>query len=184
MRHILVILGMSAVFAGVAPVSHVPDMEAQAATIHCTAGVACNGTPYADVMYGTSGPDSINSGGGKDFVYAYQGNDTIRTEGDVDWVSGGDGGDVVWLGPSGDTFIGEPGNDLVHGGDGGDGITGGTGSDNLFGEADADDVRVQDGLNNDSADCGSGAGDIGKVDFIGEHKGGCENLAIATRLAN
>ena len=63
------------------------------------------------VKLGTTGPDTLNGGGGEDYVYGNAGNDTLRGGGDSDLMRAGEG------------------NDRVDGGAGDDGLYGGEGAD-------------------------------------------------------
>jgi Ca2+-binding RTX toxin-like protein len=63
------------------------------------------------VKLGTEGNDSLNGGGGEDYVYGNAGDDSLRGGGDSDLIRAGEG------------------NDRVDGGGGDDGLYGGDGAD-------------------------------------------------------
>lgn len=53
------------------------------------------GTPYTDVLVGSSSNNIIYSRGGSDRIDGLGGNDTINVTGGPSWVDGGDGDDTV-----------------------------------------------------------------------------------------
>jgi len=53
------------------------------------------GSPYADVIVGSSGPNQIDGGGGTDATYGKGGNDTIYGGPDGDYLTGEEGTDTV-----------------------------------------------------------------------------------------
>ena len=94
------------------------------------------GTPGADVIYGTNGPDVIAGLGGNDTIYGGNGDDVICGYAGADTLVGGNGNDLL---------IGSYGNDVLDGGNGNDTLTGGDGTDELYGKN-----------GNDTLDGGSG----------------------------
>ena len=86
------------------------------------------GSPHADTLEGTNGPDVIYAGEGDDVIEGLEG---------ADRVCAGTGDDFVAVGP---------GNDLVDGGLGADDIDGGTGYDYLSGSAEDDILSAGDGV--------------------------------------
>jgi hypothetical protein len=84
---------------------------------------------YPCILWGGSGNDVMEGGGGNDWIYGGSGNDTLRGVGGHDTLYGGDD------------------NDKLYGGNGCDGLYGGAGADELFGGNDADRFLVMDGAN-------------------------------------
>ena len=66
-----------------------------------------------EVIIGTSGDDTINSGDGNDNISAGKGNDTINGGDGNDLISGGEGNDKITDGAGDDYIIGGEGNDTV-----------------------------------------------------------------------
>jgi Ca2+-binding RTX toxin-like protein len=105
----------------------------------------------------------ITGGGGRDFAWGGDGNDTLN---------GGPGGDYrLWAGAGDDTVNGDAGPDWIFLGAGSDTGNGGAGDDHLF--AAADDGAV------DNIACGDGAdrvvlrtGDVAAAD--------CETVVFAS----
>ncbi|KZL27392.1 calcium-binding protein [Pseudovibrio sp. WM33] len=81
----------------------------------------------------------------EDIVYAYDGNDSVRT---------GSFDDIVYGGGGDDNLAGESGNDTLHGGSGNDFLDGGDGDDTLHGDS-GDDVFAAE-AGNDTLYGGSG----------------------------
>ena len=75
-----------------------------------TGGVNTDNSAHS-VKLGTEGNDSLNGGGGEDYVYGNAGDDSLRGGGDSDLIRAGEG------------------NDRVDGGGGDDGLYGGDGAD-------------------------------------------------------
>ena len=96
-------------------------------------------------MSGTSGNDSITTGGGNDSINALGGDDTVTSGSGNDTIVGGTGNDSLTGGSGQDSLTGDQGNDSVNGG---------SGNDTLFGGD--DDDSVDGGSNDDFADGGSG----------------------------
>jgi Ca2+-binding RTX toxin-like protein len=84
-------------------------------TINCQAGGnPCYGTPDADVMNGTTGPDDMRS---------LEGGDTLNAGDEIDSLNGGKGPD---------TLNGEANNDQLNGGRGSDTLSGAAGDDSYL----------------------------------------------------
>jgi len=78
------------------------------------------GTSRGESLYGMDGNDTIQAGGGTDFVEGGNGNDSITDSSGDDYLSGGNGNDFIGAG-SGAVFLdGGEGNDTLVGGSGGD----------------------------------------------------------------
>lgn len=95
----------------------------------------------ADVVNGTSGPDSVTGTARGDTIRGFAGDDSLEGLGGDDILLGGRGadradggaGDDVLRGLGGDDRLaGRPGDDTQLGGFGGDRVFGGTGADRLF----------------------------------------------------
>ena len=126
-------------------------------------GVVRTGTPSADVLTGTFGPDNIIAFAGDDVVTGEDGADAISAGEGADFVSGGDGRDVISAGAGDDQVLGgghadiiygdagadrifgDGGNDLINAGAGDDAVFGGAGDDLIVAEAgDGSDVYFGD----------------------------------------
>ena len=85
--------------------------------------------------------DTIDGGGGTDYLYGRAGADTLRGGDGDDSLSGEDGDDTLEGGAGADYLGGDAGNDLLDGGAGNDLLRGVTGSDiYLFGRGDGQDT--------------------------------------------
>ena len=109
----------------------------------------------SELIVGTDGDDTIDAGGGRDWVTAGGGDDTVR---------GGDDGDIIRGGSGDDELYGDGGNDVIRGDSGDDEIYGGSGNDTLLGDAGADTIDggsgndfIAGGAGNDTLTGGSGA---------------------------
>jgi Ca2+-binding RTX toxin-like protein len=80
--------------------------------------VSIVGSRYGDVIYGTSGNDSIDAGLGSDWVYGLAGDDEIYGEFCCSNTVPGD--DHIWGGPGADFLSSYSGSDTFHGGPGND----------------------------------------------------------------
>ena len=113
----------------------------------------------SDVL-GTSGANSIVTGGGTNLIDGRAGDDTL---------DGGAGNDTVLGGAGADLMQGGAGSDLLGGGAGDDTLAGGTGKDWLYGAAGDDDIGGDDG--DDRLDGGVGsdtlAGGLGDDTLLG-----------------
>lgn len=101
------------------------------------------GTQY---IFAFDGNDTVVGGSGRDFIYGDAGNDRIK---------GADGGDKLFGGAGNDIIEGEEGDDLIAAGDGSDILRGGNGEDILIGDAGSD--RLIGGLGSDFLYGGTGA---------------------------
>ena len=88
-----------------------------------------------NVWEGTTGSDTITTGGGSQSIYGGAGNDIIASGAGGDSVYGGSGNDTINGGSSGDALYGGSGNDSIIGDQGADTIVGGQGADNLRGDS-------------------------------------------------
>ncbi len=88
--------------------------------------------PYASIVFGGAGNDTIRTGSGGDEVYGDDGDDTIFSRSGDDIVVGGIGND---------TIFGQDGEDVLSGGVGDDSINGGSGDDVLAGESGQDSLN-------------------------------------------
>ncbi|MBT1515796.1 hypothetical protein KIP88_35580 [Bradyrhizobium sp. SRL28] len=113
-------------------------------------GAVRTGTPQADVLAGTLGPDNIIAFAGDDVVTGEDGADAISAGEGADFVSGGDGRDVIFAGAGDDQVLGGGHADIIYGDAGADRIFGdagndlinaGAGDDTVFGGA-GDDLIV------------------------------------------
>lgn len=93
------------------------------------------GTPAADVLIGTDGPDQILARGGDDLICGLDGDDVIVAGPGRDTIWGGDGADQISGGFGADLILGGAGDDNVRGGNGPDTIRGGIGDDTIHGTA-------------------------------------------------
>ena len=85
--------------------------------------------------------DTIDGGGGADYLYGRAGADTLRGGDSDDSLSGEDGDDTLEGGAGADYLGGDAGNDVLDGGAGNDLLRGVTGSDTyLFGRGDGQDT--------------------------------------------
>lgn len=87
------------------------------------------------IIDGTNKSDSINTGGGAQYVIADNGSDYIFSGGGPDVVEGQNGNDTILGGGGPDKLFGNNGSDLIIGGPGPDELNGGNGSDTLEGGA-------------------------------------------------
>lgn len=101
--------------------------------------------PYADLLYGGDGDDSMLGQFGTDTLYGDAGNDTLY---------GGDGDDSVFGGLGNDSLLGDAGNDTLSGDDGSDTLDGGLGNDSLMGGLGTDSILGDAG--NDTINAGAG----------------------------
>ncbi|KRR02770.1 hypothetical protein CQ12_06750 [Bradyrhizobium jicamae] len=121
-------------------------------------GVVRMGTPSADVLTGTVGPDNIVAFAGDDVVTGEDGADAISAGEGADFVSGGDGRDVIFAGAGddqvfggghADIIYGDAGADRIFGDAGNDLINAGAGDDSVFGGAGDDLIVAEVGDGND-----------------------------------
>ena len=94
------------------------------------------GTREADVIVGSSAPDSIVGLRGDDVICGLQARDVIE---------GGMGDDRIYAGPGADLVTGDAGDDFLEGGPGWDVIRGGAGDDWIFGQEGQDQLLGESG---------------------------------------
>jgi Ca2+-binding RTX toxin-like protein len=92
------------------------------------------GTPRADVLRGTSGPDMLFARRGADTVNGAAGDDLLCASSGDDRVSGGGGDDTLDGARGYDRLHGLAGADLLLGGRAPDRLFGGAGPDSMFGQ--------------------------------------------------
>lgn len=107
----------------------------------------------SEIIAGTHGNNTIQSGAGNDMVYGEGGDDTLFGGANDDHVYGGTGNDVIWGEVGFDLLRGDAGNDELHGGADDDAIFGNVGDDVLFGDAGFD--ALAGGPGNDEMHGGS-----------------------------
>lgn len=71
------------------------------------------GSPFADVIYGSSSANRIDGGGGADVIYGQGGADTIYGGEDGDYIDGGEGADTIY-GQGGTNHCAADGTDSQH----------------------------------------------------------------------
>jgi Ca2+-binding RTX toxin-like protein len=107
------------------------------------------------VIYGGSGNDRMQGGGGDDTIYGDRGNDRVFAGSGDDVVQGGVGNDQIFGGAGLDQLFGEAGQDGLFGEGDDDQLFGGTGPDRLHGGAGNDELfgeRGKDQLEGDLGD--------------------------------
>ena len=107
------------------------------------------------VLEGTNQTESLTGNGRDEWIYAYNGFDTIRAAGGDDRAYGGYGNDTIYGGSGNDQLYGEQDDDILRGGAGDDELYGGYGNDNIKG-GDGDD-RLTGGEGADTLDGGNGS---------------------------
>jgi Ca2+-binding RTX toxin-like protein len=90
-------------------------------------------TGGTDWVYGYDGHDTIRGLGGDDFLFGDEGRDELHGGGGNDWLDGGKNKDRLFGGAENDRLIGQDGNDELDGGDDDDDLDGGAGADALDG---------------------------------------------------
>jgi Ca2+-binding RTX toxin-like protein len=98
-----------------------------AATVYGDEDPSAGGGSHADILEGS--PDA--SGTYHEFLYGYDGNDTIVCLAGDDYASGGDGNDVIDGGPGDDVIDGNADNDTINGDQDQDEIDAGSGDDQV-----------------------------------------------------
>jgi Ca2+-binding RTX toxin-like protein len=101
-----------------------------------------SGTTGADIMNGTSGPETLKGLGGNDQLSGNSGSDHLIGGGGLDILKGGDGNDRLEGGSGADQLIGGPGNDRLLGGDGADFLSPGAGNNDVDGGAGIDQLSL------------------------------------------
>ncbi|MDQ1695477.1 MAG: hypothetical protein QOJ03_830, partial [Frankiaceae bacterium] len=132
----------------------------------------------ADLITGGVGADTIQAGGGADWVYATDGTNLVCGEGGADHLYGGNAVDTIYGGSNGDVVQGYRGADLLYGNDGGDFvygnadndlIEGNDGADVLFG-GENDDLVIGGTTSGNRPDTGDVIfGDTGQDTLIGDN---------------
>lgn len=120
-----------------------------------------NGGNGNDLLFGTTGNDTIRGRSGDDILFGEAGNDLLKGGRGQDILFGGIGDDRLYGGGGHDHLIGEDGNDQLYGGNGNDTLIGGAGIDVLSGGNGADTIYLQGG--SDTATGGADA-DIFVID--------------------
>jgi Ca2+-binding RTX toxin-like protein len=101
---------------------------------------------FVDVDFNSdSDGDTVDAGGGDDYVFGSFGTDYIRAGGGHDYVQANGGRDRIWGGSGNDELYGGDGNDDVYGENGHDFMDGGFGNDLMKGGKGEDEVRGGDG---------------------------------------
>ncbi|NDB59448.1 tandem-95 repeat protein [bacterium] len=83
--------------------------------------------------HSTSGNDTINGLGGKDYIEGGEGNDTL---------SGGNGNDKLLGGNGNDSISGDAGDDEIYGGDGNDSLSDYSGNNKIYGGVGDDNIGI------------------------------------------
>jgi Ca2+-binding RTX toxin-like protein len=107
-------------------------------------GVDSNG----DILQGTGGSDTIDSGAQNDTINGLGGDDNLSGGAGNDIVNGGDNDDTLNGNDGNDKLNGDNGTDTLNGGLGADLLHGGAGDDHLYGGGD-NDTLYGDGGNDD-----------------------------------
>jgi len=125
-------------------------------------GEADDDNDVAKYHIGSTGDDTIDSGGGHDVVFGAEGDDDLDGGAGNDWLFGGEGdddldggagGDFLFGGEGADTIAGGTGDDLISGDEGDDTLTGGTGADTfLYAPAHGNDTITDFAVNEDTID--------------------------------
>jgi Ca2+-binding RTX toxin-like protein len=110
-----------------------------------------------------AGNDTVQGGGGTNYIYGERGSDTITGGAGVDVITGDTGNDVINGGAGNDIIDGGIGDDTIHGDGGDDQLAGGVGADTLNGDDGQDQLRGDAGIDaiyggdgNDVLDGGAG----------------------------
>lgn len=117
------------------------------------------GTPRADTLKGTAGPDVIVGLDGRDEIDALAGDDLVCGGGRPDDIDPGPGDDIVYGGRANDVVWPGPGEDEIFGGRGGDYLYAGAGDSVFAGAGSRTDV-IRDEAGNALIDGGPGTGDL------------------------
>jgi len=99
--------------------------------VHAPAGAAVTGGASDDVLYGSSGNETLKAKGGDDYLYGDAGDDLLRGGGGSDVLQGGDGDDTLRGGTGQNILEGGAGDDVIYGGQGSGFLAGGVGNDVL-----------------------------------------------------
>ena len=93
---------------------------------------------------------------GSDIVYGTTGHDTLYGEGDNDFIAGRAGNDMLYGGDGNDTLVGGYGNDMLYGGNGDDTLVAGLNSDILDGGSGNDTASFGDATSAVTANLSTG----------------------------
>jgi Ca2+-binding RTX toxin-like protein len=136
---------------------------ALAATVNCTAGVDCVGTPNPDTINGSIGADDMYGRAGADVMKGNEGNDSLQGGRGADHLGGGEGRDILWGGSELGNGPLDNSVDVVHGGLRADYIYSGFaqgGVDRVFGDRGNDIIEAEKAYGypktKDVVDCGPG----------------------------
>jgi hypothetical protein len=99
--------------------------------VRVPAGMEMTGSAGDDVIYGSTGDETLTAKGGSDYLYGDIGNDLLKGGGGNDVLQGGAGNDVLRGGKGQNVLDGGAGADLIFGGQGSAFIVGGAGNDTL-----------------------------------------------------
>jgi Ca2+-binding RTX toxin-like protein len=99
-----------------------------------TGFASVHGTDYDETI------DTTHHGSRNDWIWAKEGDDTIKSGDGNDGIYAGSGKDLVYAGNGHDTVFGQSGNDTVYGKSGNDRIDGGRGNDELDGGSHQDTI--------------------------------------------
>lgn len=116
-----------------------------------------------DFLDGHEGDDALTGGEGSDTIFGADGNDSLNGDAGMDELFGGSGSDWVIAGVGGDLIYGGSGDDLLVAGDGEDSVFGDDGADVLLGNSGDDsmfggfgDDRILGNLGSDVVSTGDG----------------------------
>jgi len=118
-------------------------------------GDTMTGDAAANFIDGAFGFDTIDGGGGDDFIFGRDGGGLLRGGAGNDRVDGGAENDIIFGGTGNDELRVGDGTNEAYGQDGNDVLLGASGNDRLSGGAGADNINGVTG--NDILDGGSGA---------------------------
>jgi Ca2+-binding RTX toxin-like protein len=139
------------------------------------------GTNKADRITGTNIADRIIGLGGNDKLDGGRGNDCIEGRTGGDNISGALGNDKLYGSSGNDHLNGGPGTDYLSAGAGNDTINGAFGKDRALGGSGRDFINVATAGPAASVDCGSGRGDVARINGNERKKvHGCERVAVFT----
>jgi hypothetical protein len=120
-----------------------------------TTGATVNTGSGKDYVFAGNGTNTISTGAGNDTIYSQEGNDTINGGDGDDTIYAGEGtngifgdagSDKITSGSGNDAISGGEGDDTINAGEGSDYVTGGLGDDTLNGEAGDDVISSGEGV--------------------------------------
>lgn len=109
-----------------------------------------------DMLFGTSGADSLNAGAGNDLILGFDGDDYLEGADGNDRIDAGSGNDTMFGGAGDDTLFGGDGDDLMYAGPGNDIAWGGNGNDTYFFNAGDGTLTIEDNYREYGSDSGYG----------------------------